>query len=56
MVKQIAFLVFAPMMKWNTTAGQAVFVFSGFEVIDWITKEAMVYNRKELLNNCFLAK
>ena len=47
---------FAPTMEWDTAAGQAICMFAGFEVIDWITKEAMVYNRKELLNNCFLVK
>ena len=47
---------FAPTMEWDTAAGQAICMFSGFEVIDWITKEAMVYNRKELLNNWFLVK
>ncbi|MDC1080745.1 3'(2'),5'-bisphosphate nucleotidase CysQ [Flavobacteriaceae bacterium] len=47
---------FAPTMEWDTAAGQAICMFSEFEVIDWITKEAMVYNRKELLNNWFLVK
>lgn len=47
---------FAPTMEWDTAAGQAICMFSGFEVIDWITKKAMVYNRKELLNNWFLVK
>ena len=47
---------FAPTMEWDTAAGQAICMFSGFEVIDWITKEVMIYNRKELLNNWFLVK
>ena len=47
---------FAPTMEWDTAAGQAICMFSGFEVIDWITKKTMVYNRKELLNNWFLVK
>ena len=47
---------FANTMEWDTAAGQAICVFSKFEVIDWITKKAMVYNRKELLNNWFLVK
>lgn len=47
---------FAPTMEWDTAAGQAICEHAGFEVIDWITKENMVYNRKELLNNWFLVR
>lgn len=47
---------FASTMEWDTAAGQAICISSGFEVIDWITKENMIYNRKELLNNWFLVK
>ncbi len=47
---------FAPTMEWDTAAGQAICMFSGFEVIDFITKEPMIYNREELLNNWFLVK
>ena len=45
---------FAPTMEWDTAAGQAICEHAGFEVIDWKTKEHMLYNREELLNNWFL--
>jgi 3'(2'), 5'-bisphosphate nucleotidase len=47
---------FAPTMEWDTAAGQAICEHAGFEVIDWETKENMLYNREELLNNWFLVK
>jgi 3'(2'), 5'-bisphosphate nucleotidase len=47
---------FAPTMEWDTAAGQAICEHAGFEVIDWDTKEKMLYNREELLNNWFLVK
>ena len=47
---------FAPTMEWDTAAGQAICEYEGFEVIDWVTKKAMLYNRKELLNNWFMVK
>lgn len=45
---------FAPTMEWDTAAGQAICEHAGFEVIDMNTKENMLYNREELLNNSFL--
>jgi len=45
---------FAPTMEWDTAAGQAICEHAGFEVIDWSTKERMLYNRAELLNGWFL--
>ncbi|BAO76184.1 3'(2'),5'-bisphosphate nucleotidase CysQ [Winogradskyella sp. PG-2] len=45
---------FAPTMEWDTAAGQAICEHSGCKVIDWDTKEPMLYNRKKLLNNWFL--
>lgn len=45
---------FAPTMEWDTAAGQAICECAGFQVIDWITKENMLYNRKKLLNNWFI--
>jgi 3'(2'), 5'-bisphosphate nucleotidase len=45
---------FAPTMEWDTAAGQAICEHAGFQVIDWKTKEDMLYNREELLNNWFL--
>lgn len=47
---------FAPTMEWDTAAGQAICEHAGFQVIDWITKEKIIYNRQKLLNNWFLAK
>ena len=47
---------FAPTMEWDTAAGQAICEHAGFEVIDWNTKQNMLYNREELLNNWFLVK
>jgi 3'(2'), 5'-bisphosphate nucleotidase len=45
---------FAPTMQWDTAAGQAICEHAGFKVIDWETKENMLYNREKLLNNWFL--
>jgi 3'(2'), 5'-bisphosphate nucleotidase len=45
---------FAPTMEWDTAAGQAICEHAGFQVIDWGTRENMLYNRKQLLNNWFL--
>ena len=47
---------FAPTMEWDTAAGQAICEHAGFNVIDWVTKKSMTYNRKNLLNNWFLVK
>lgn len=45
---------FAPTMEWDTAAGQAICEHAGFQVIDYKTKENMLYNREELLNSWFL--
>ena len=47
---------FAPTMEWDTAAGQAICEHAGLQVIDWKTKEPMLYNKEELLNNWFLVK
>jgi 3'(2'), 5'-bisphosphate nucleotidase len=47
---------FAPTMEWDTAAGQAICEHAGFNVLDWKTKENMLYNREQLLNNWFLVK
>tara|TARA_B110000211_G_scaffold45759_1_gene48740 strand:+ start:2600 stop:3388 length:789 start_codon:yes stop_codon:yes gene_type:complete len=47
---------FAPTMEWDTAAGQAICEHAGFEVIDWETKESMLYNRQDLLNKWFLVE
>lgn len=44
---------FAPTMEWDTAAGQAICEAAGFQVIDYISKKPMRYNRKKLLNNWF---
>ncbi|MGB5943431.1 MAG: 3'(2'),5'-bisphosphate nucleotidase CysQ [Leeuwenhoekiella sp.] len=45
---------FAPTMEWDTAAGSAICKYAGKTVTDWETKEEMVYNREQLLNNWFL--
>jgi 3'(2'), 5'-bisphosphate nucleotidase len=45
---------FAPTMEWDTAAGQAICEHAGFKVIDWGTKQGILYNREDLLNNWFL--
>ena len=47
---------FAPTMEWDTAAGQAICEHAGFQVIDLGTKENLLYNRKNLLNNWFLVR
>ena len=47
---------FAPTMEWDTAAGQAICEHAGLRVIDWKTKEDLLYNRKKLLNNWFLIR
>ncbi|WP_430812755.1 MULTISPECIES: 3'(2'),5'-bisphosphate nucleotidase CysQ [unclassified Carboxylicivirga] len=43
-----------PTMEWDTAAGQAVVEAAGGHLLDWQTREAMLYNRSELLNGWFL--
>lgn len=47
---------FAPTMEWDTAAGQAICMHSNFNVIDWSTKETLIYNRFDLLNNWFIVQ
>ncbi|MCI5058318.1 MAG: 3'(2'),5'-bisphosphate nucleotidase CysQ [Flavobacteriales bacterium] len=47
---------FAPTMEWDVAAGHAIVLGAGKEIIDWETKERMVYNRPNLLNNWFLVR
>lgn len=47
---------FAPTMEWDTAAGQAICTAAGKTVLDYKTKEEMIYNREELLNEWFLVK
>jgi 3'(2'), 5'-bisphosphate nucleotidase len=47
---------FAPTMEWDTAAGQGIVQAAGKTIIDFKTKQPMVYNRENLLNNWFLVK
>ncbi len=46
---------FGPTMEWDTAAGQAILQEANASLIDFETKQAMIYNRKNLLNNWFIA-
>ncbi|MEQ8910545.1 MAG: 3'(2'),5'-bisphosphate nucleotidase CysQ [Vicingaceae bacterium] len=52
--KADAYPRFAPTMEWDTAAGQAIVEAMGGEVINWKSKEPMLYNREDLLNQWFL--
>ena len=41
-------------MEWDTAAGQAICNAVGIEVISKATNEALLYNKKNLLNPWFL--
>lgn len=47
---------FAPTMEWDTAAGQAICNHSGCTVINWETKQPLLYNREDLLNPWFLVQ
>ncbi|MGA9324644.1 MAG: 3'(2'),5'-bisphosphate nucleotidase CysQ [Salegentibacter sp.] len=47
---------FGPTMEWDTAAGQAICTFAGKKVVDWETKEEMLYNRKQLRNGWFIVE
>ncbi len=47
---------FAPTMEWDTAAGQAICNHSGSTVINWETKQSLLYNREDLLNPWFLVE
>jgi 3'(2'), 5'-bisphosphate nucleotidase len=47
---------FGPTMEWDTAAGQAILNQSNATLIDFKTNEPMLYNRKNLTNNWFIAK
>ncbi len=46
---------FAPIMEWDTAAGQAVVEISGGKVVDARTSEPLRYNKENLLNPYFVA-
>ena len=45
---------FAPTMEWDTAAGQAICNAVGIKVISEDTKEALLYNKENLLNPWFV--
>lgn len=45
---------FAPTMEWDIAAGHAICKYAGCTVIDFVTKNEMLYNREKLLNNWFI--
>lgn len=47
---------FGPTMEWDTAAGQAILQEANATLIDFETKQPMLYNRENLLNNWFIAK
>ena len=47
---------YAPTMEWDTAAGHAICLNAGFNVIDYVTKKPMKYNRENLLNNWFIVE
>lgn len=47
---------YGPTMEWDTAAGQAILQEANAGLIDMETKLPMNYNRKNLLNNWFIAK
>ena len=47
---------FAPTMEWDIAAGHAILKAAGKSIVDKSTGKEMVYNRKNLVNNWFIAK
>lgn len=47
---------FGPTMEWDTCAGQAILEGAGGSVMDWETKQALQYNKENLLNPFFVAE
>ena len=47
---------FAPTMEWDTAAGQAIVKNAGFNVLDAIKQEPVIYNKEELLNPWFIVQ
>jgi len=45
---------FAPTMEWDTAAGHAIALGAGKQVTNHITKQPMVYNKENLLNDWFI--
>jgi 3'(2'), 5'-bisphosphate nucleotidase len=47
---------FAPTMEWDTAAGQAIARYAGFNVINALDQQPVVYNKSELLNPWFIVQ
>lgn len=47
---------FAPTMEWDTAAGQAICEIARKSVVDYTTNQALLYNKKDLLNNWFIVQ
>ncbi len=47
---------FAPTMEWDTAAGQIIVEQAGGKMVNWPSKEPILYNRKDLLNTWFLCE
>lgn len=47
---------FAPTMEWDTAAGHAIALQSGFEVVNPESEKPLLYNKEDLLNPWFIVK
>ncbi|MGV8815450.1 MAG: 3'(2'),5'-bisphosphate nucleotidase CysQ [Gelidibacter sp.] len=45
-----------PTMEWDTAAGQAICEQAGVEVVDWMTKKSLNYNKEDLWNGYFMVR
>lgn len=47
---------FGPTMEWDTAAAQAIVMYAGKKVINYETKEPLIYNKENLLNPWFIVE
>ena len=47
---------FGPTMEWDTAAAHAVALYAGKKVLNWETKEPLMYNKENLLNPYFIVE
>jgi 3'(2'), 5'-bisphosphate nucleotidase len=47
---------FGPTMEWDTAAAHAVVMYAGKEVINYETKQPLIYNKENLLNPWFIVE
>jgi 3'(2'), 5'-bisphosphate nucleotidase len=45
---------FGPTMEWDTAAGQAIIEFAGGSLLEFHTRRALTYNKKDLVNPWFI--